>query len=110
MDRVRVNQILINLLTNASRFSEENKEINITVTQLEEEVTISIQDKGIGIEKEYMVDLFQPFPRVTTSSPRGGTGLGLSICKGIIDLHGGSIEILSDGEDTGVTVNFSLPL
>lgn len=115
-DPVRLHQILMNLMSNAYKFTAKG---SVTVrAKLDSEdaegvrVTVSVTDTGIGIDEEQQKKLFQPFSQADSSTARsyGGTGLGLSICKSILEniMHG---EIWLDSEPgVGTTVAFSLPL
>ena len=112
-DPVRLRQILINLLSNALKFTESGKSVTVTmsVQQDPRAVCISVIDQGIGMTPEEVSRLFQPFEQADTSTTRryGGTGLGLSISKLLAKALGGSIEIQSSmGE--GSTFRLLLPL
>lgn len=109
-DPLRVMQVLVNLISNASKFSPENGEINVDVTTDDESMYVTIKDEGIGIKQEDLAKLFIPFPGILVDGNVSGTGLGLSICKGIIDLHGGQIYAKSQGEGKGSSFTFKLPL
>ncbi len=109
-DRRRVEQILINLLNNAVKFTEAGS-VTITSRVMDGRVKVSITDTGIGIREEDLQTLFKPFRQVDTGITRQyeGTGLGLSICKRLIDLLGGGIAVTSD-PGKGSTFAFDLPL
>ncbi|NMB58105.1 MAG: PAS domain S-box protein, partial [Chloroflexi bacterium] len=109
-DRRRVEQILINLLNNAVKFTEEGS-VTIKSRVLDGRVKVSITDTGIGIREEDLQTLFKPFRQVDTGITRQyeGTGLGLSICKRLVDLLGGSISVTSE-PGKGSTFAFDLPL
>jgi signal transduction histidine kinase len=79
---------------------------------LKEYVQISIKDSGIGLKKENLTKIFQPFEQVENSSSRQfqGTGLGLSLAKSLVELNGGKIWAESDGEGLGSVFIFSLPV
>ena len=109
VDRLRIMQVLINLLSNASKFSPVGSVIILEVYEEDEHVVFSVTDQGIGIGEDDFEKLFNPFPGIRLDGNYGGTGLGLSICKGIIDLHGGDIWAESDGLKTGCTFKFSTP-
>jgi len=108
-DPIRISQILINLLNNAYQYTPEGGEINLKVNEAPGSVRVEVSDTGIGIKKEDLPKLFSPFPDMEKTSRNGGTGLGLSICKGIIDLHGGTILAESEGENKGSTFTITLP-
>ena len=109
VDRLRIMQVLINLLSNASKFSPVGSVIILEVYEEDENVVFSVTDQGIGIREDDFKKLFSPFPGIRVDGNYGGTGLGLSICKGIVDLHGGEIWAESDGPKTGCTFKFSTP-
>ncbi len=103
----QLNQVFMNLLVNAGHAIEERGEINISTQKDPENITIKISDTGSGIADEHLEKLFDPF---FTTKPIGtGTGLGLSISYGIIQKHGGKINVASElGQ--GTTFEISLPL
>ena len=114
-DTMRVRQVLINLLSNASKFTDEG---TITVeTHVQKgptgklEALISVIDTGPGISQEGQEKLFKAFSQVDGSATRksGGSGLGLSICANLVQLHGGRISVHSE-EGKGSTFWFTLPL
>lgn len=114
-DPMRLRQILLNLISNAAKFTEEG---SITVSASLHtpstgipEMMISITDTGPGISPEDQKKLFQAFSQVDSSATRktGGTGLGLSICKQLVELHGGKINVHST-PGKGSTFYFTLPL
>jgi CheY-like chemotaxis protein/anti-sigma regulatory factor (Ser/Thr protein kinase) len=109
-DSVRLRQALLNLLTNAIRFTERGG-ITVTVRACEHHLEISVADTGRGIAAEDMPRLFQEFrPLQPTATREGaGSGLGLSISKHLIELHGGRIWAESQ-EGQGTTLTFSVPL
>jgi PAS domain S-box-containing protein len=114
-DTMRVRQVLLNLISNASKFTDEG---SITVEAVVQkgptgkmEALIKVTDTGPGISLEDQKKLFQAFSQVDGSATRksGGSGLGLSICANLVQLHGGHIGIHS-GAGTGSTFWFTLPL
>ena len=114
-DGGRVRQILLNLVGNAVKFTEEG-EVFVRVQALDESpqkntFEIEVRDTGIGIAQEHQENLFESFSQVDDSSTRrfGGTGLGLAICRRLVELMGGSIEIESQPR-VGSTFRVTLPL
>ncbi len=110
-DRDRVGQVLINLVSNAIKYSPSGGAVKVSARERDGQLVLSIADEGIGISREDQERLFDQFYRVDSSLTReiGGTGLGLSICKTIIELLGGQIWVTSKlGE--GSTFSFSLPV
>jgi PAS domain S-box-containing protein len=110
-DRRRVEQILINLLNNALKFTEQGG-VYLECRIENGVVLTSVKDTGIGIKPEDQAKLFQAFRQIDTGLARRyeGTGLGLNICKRLVDLLGGSIWVESPGPDLGSTFTFTLPL
>jgi PAS domain S-box-containing protein len=108
-DHTRLMQVLVNLIINASRFSPKSSEIQILVENSEPDVIVSVIDTGVGIRDEDMPKLFSPFPGIYVEGTSAGNGLGLSICKGIIELHGGTIWSESEGIGKGSKFIFKIP-
>ena len=109
-DSVRIQQVIVNLLSNAGRFTEAGG-VTVRCQKAGDEVIISITDTGPGITPEDQNRLFQPFQQVDGSSRRkyGGRGLGLSISKQFVEMHGGVIDMVS-ALGKGTTFNIHLPL
>ena len=110
-DRARIEQVLMNIITNALKYTPDGGTIDIYGGKTGSEIWIKIQDTGIGIPREDLGHVFDRFYRVDKARTResGGTGLGLSIAKEIVTLHGGVIEVDSTlGE--GTTVVVTLPI
>ena len=109
-DPTRLNQILLNLIGNAIKFTEEGA-IEIAVSQANDKVRFAVKDTGIGIPADKLDRIFGTFEQVDESTTRkhGGTGLGLSICKQLVELQNGSIWVESQ-EQAGSTFFFELPL
>ncbi len=107
-DATRIRQVLLNLLSNAARFTEAGS-ITVRVADTANEVAVEISDTGPGIPKEALPDLFEPFYRVASVSQNvAGSGLGLSISREIIQHHGGRIWVESELHQ-GTSFFFSLP-
>ena len=106
----QIEQIIINLILNARDALEvsdkENKEITIITSRLEDEVQLTVQDNGIGIEENRLSEIFHPFH--TTKEAEKGTGLGLSVSFGIANAHGGTLEVSSIVKE-GSTFRLRLP-
>ncbi len=113
-DHTRVRQVLLNLLSNACKFTEQGK-IDLTVQRVEdggdERVKFELRDTGIGMTPEQVEKLFQTFTQADSSTTRkyGGTGLGLSISRKICELMGGSIDVEST-HGAGSTFTVLLPV
>lgn len=113
-DSVRIKQVIGNLLSNSLKFTKKDGMVKVTVSKDDSsnEVIINVCDTGIGIAPEFLPNLFEIFVQADNSHARGsgGLGLGLSIVKGIIDLHGGSIAVKSEGLDKGTQFIIKLSL
>lgn len=107
VDERRVRQVLINLLNNAVKFTPEGGKLTLEVTQLYPELDMldpqyflqfAVKDTGIGIAKEHIKQLFQPFVQIDSALNRQymGTGLGLALVKRIVELHGGKVGLMSE--------------
>ncbi|HOI74142.1 MAG TPA: ATP-binding protein [Syntrophales bacterium] len=109
-DRRRVEQVLINLVNNAVKFTEQG-EVHVRCERLGDEVVVSVRDTGIGIKAEDMGSLFETFRQIETGLTRRyeGTGLGLSISRRLVELMGGRIMVQSDGPGRGSVFTFTLP-
>ncbi len=110
-DRDRVGQVLLNLVSNAIKYSPDGGTVVVSARRSGDTVAFSVKDTGIGIEKDDQENLFTKFYRVDSSLTReiGGTGLGLSICKSIVELLGGRVWVRSE-PGKGSTFSFSLPV
>jgi signal transduction histidine kinase/CheY-like chemotaxis protein len=108
-DRTRLREVLLNLLSNAGRFTERGG-VTICVKVDESDVLVSVADTGPGIAIEDQAKLFQPFQQLDSSIRRryGGTGLGLTISKSFVELHGGKMWVESE-KGQGATFCFRLP-
>lgn len=107
-DKHILKNILINLISNASKYSGENDEIRIEIRSVDDEFGISVIDKGIGIPKAEQVNLFERFFRAGNATNIQGTGLGLNIVKKYVDLIEGRITFESE-EGMGSVFSVSLP-
>ena len=110
-DADRVGQVLINLISNALKYSPGGGQVTVNAKHSGDYVVVAVTDQGLGISREDQKRLFTKFYRVDTAMTReiGGTGLGLSICKTIIELLGGEIGVTSK-PGKGSTFWFSVPL
>ena len=109
-DKLRITQILINLVTNAIKFTDHGF-VHISLESREEEIAITVRDSGIGIANDQFDLIFERFAQVDTSTKRkyNGAGLGLAICKSLVELHNGSIRVESEsGKGTAFTVQVPL--
>lgn len=109
-DRDRIAQVISNLMSNASKYSPESKEILVTMRADDEMIYVSVKDQGIGISEADQKQLFTSFFRADNDATRAapGTGLGLVIVKGIVEMHRGKIWIESEyGNGTTANIQFS---
>ena len=125
-DEINLKQILYNLLSNAVKFTPRGGSIHLAAkrtlngdmqvqnetTSAKDYIQISIKDSGIGLKKENLTKIFQPFEQVKNSSSRRfqGTGLGLSLTKSLVEFHGGTLWAESEGEGLGAMFSFTLPV
>ena len=110
---MRMSQALGNLLSNAIHCTETGGSIVLRAAlESDEALAISVIDDGIGIDAADLPHVFDRFYRTDRSRSRGigGTGLGLAIARAIVEAHGGTITLVSDGPGQGVTVTIHLPL
>jgi len=112
-DRQRIEQVILNVISNAVKYTPDGGKIDVNVSGIPERnrVLVKISDNGIGIPAEDLDHLFERFYRVEKSrtSDAGGTGLGLAIAKELIDAHGGSIRVES-AVDAGTTMLIEIPV
>lgn len=109
-DRDKISQVIINLLSNALKYTPEGGLVNVIIKSEQNDVIIGIKDNGPGIPKEDLPYIFERFYRADKSRNRltGGSGIGLTISKAIVAAHGGSIEVQSS-PDTGTEFTVTLP-
>ena len=112
LDRARVRQLLLNLLTNATKYTRKGGSVTITCTEEADSVVVKVADTGVGIAAGDLPHVFDRFWRAdaarSRTGQRPGTGLGLAICQWIAEAHGGSIEVQSR-RGKGTTFTVSLP-
>jgi two-component system CheB/CheR fusion protein len=113
-DRVRLAQVVGNLLQNAAKFTPRGGKTTVSVQEdaARGEAILAVRDTGAGIEPEMLARLFHPFAQadVTLDRSKGGLGLGLALVKGLVELHGGSVSAESGGPGQGAAFTISLPL
>ncbi len=109
IDALRIEQVVANLLGNAVKFTERGGEVRVDVRQTTDGVRIAVTDTGIGIPPDALPHIFDRFWHARRSSRTAGTGLGLAIAKGIVDAHGGALEVSSE-MGKGSTFSFVLPI
>jgi signal transduction histidine kinase len=111
-DSTRVAQIVTNLLTNASKFTPENGQIDVGLERDGERVLIRVADSGAGIPADQTDRIFGMFARVKRGDGDGamGLGIGLALARRLAEMHGGALSVASPGENAGSTFIFSLPV
>jgi signal transduction histidine kinase/ActR/RegA family two-component response regulator len=111
VDPLRISQALSNLLTNAAKYTDVGGRIEISAQVLADDVRISVRDNGIGIEPGALPGIFEMFSQVNSAVARseGGLGIGLALVKGLVALHGGSVELHSAGRGSGSEFIIHLP-
>ena len=111
-DSTRLQQVVWNLLTNAIKFTPKGGQVQVLLQCVNSHLELSVSDTGIGIPANYLPHVFDRFSQKDTSTTRayGGLGLGLAICKQLVELHGGAITAVSEGEGRGATFSVHLPL
>ena len=110
-DPARMTQILGNLLTNAAKYTDPGGRIVIGGRREGAEVVIWVRDNGIGMTREQLAQIFRPFVQAPDAAARaeGGLGIGLAIAQGLVELHGGRIEVHSEGRGRGSEFVVRLP-
>lgn len=110
-DREKISQVLVNLISNAVKYSPKQSTIYIAAIREGDSVKVTVTDEGIGIDPQHQLNIFQRFYRVDTADTKGfsGFGIGLYLSAEIIQLHKGTIGVTSE-EGEGSTFYFTLPL
>lgn len=110
-DPDRIVQVLVNLLSNAVKFAPEGSLVSVDAKRVDAMIEISISDRGKGISEEDLPRLFQKFQQLDGSATRakGGTGLGLAIVRGLVEQHGGRVDV-GAAADGGARFSFTLPI
>ncbi|HEV8379961.1 MAG TPA: PAS domain S-box protein [Gemmatimonadales bacterium] len=111
-DVTRLAQVFANLLNNAAKFTDRGGQIRLVAQRNAANVTISVRDNGMGIAPEFLPQVFEMFAQADHSleRPRSGLGIGLTLVKGLVELHGGTVEVRSDGPGKGSEVLVRLPI
>ncbi|MCK9179159.1 MAG: HAMP domain-containing histidine kinase, partial [Candidatus Cloacimonetes bacterium] len=107
-DEDRLNQVLLNLISNSIKYSSGPDIILITIRRKGDDIIFSVYDRGIGMDAETLEQSTRPYYQYNENT-KGGLGLGLSLCKIIVELHGGKLHITSK-KNVGTTVSFSIPI
>jgi CheY-like chemotaxis protein/nitrogen-specific signal transduction histidine kinase len=111
-DCERLQQTISNILSNSIKFTPRGGVIYVSLDRVGPRARVQVRDTGLGIPRESLPSIFEPFAQADRTSTRqfGGLGLGLAIVKQIVTLHGGTISAHSDGENRGTTIVMELPI
>lgn len=111
-DKVRLAQVISNLLINAAKYTPPNGRIELTIRRIDHSAVIQVRDNGVGIPPKMLTKVFDLFTQVDTSHTRshGGLGIGLTLVKTLVEMHGGTIKAHSEGTGFGSEFVVRLPL
>ena len=111
-DADRLQQVVWNLLSNAIKFTPSGGRVHVRLVRIEPHVQLTVQDSGIGIDRDFLPHVFERFRQGDSSStrPHGGLGLGLALVRDLVELHGGTVQVSSAGRDQGATFTVKLPV
>jgi CheY-like chemotaxis protein len=111
-DSVRMQQVVSNLLQNSIKFTPSGGSVNVRIRREESNAILTVDDTGVGIEAELLPFIFDRFRQADASARRNftGLGLGLTIVRNIVELHGGTVDVASEGKDKGSTFTLTFPL
>ena len=111
-DSARLEQVFVNLLNNAAKYTPEGGEIRLVASRKKDHAVVAIVDTGVGISQQLLPGLFELFRQVETTIDRsqGGLGIGLTVVKSLVDAHGGRVSAASEGKNKGSTFTVKLPL
>src|SRR5688572_7437853 len=111
-DPSRLQQIFVNLVGNGVKFSSAGGMVRVSAGRQRDQVWISVEDRGVGIPKDELARIWDPFYQVEAPMQRrhGGSGLGLAIVRRLVELHGGVVRAESEGENRGSRFTFTLPV
>jgi signal transduction histidine kinase len=110
-DQARMQQVVTNLLTNAVQFTPEDGAITVTLRADDRDAILTVEDTGAGIDPAFLPHVFDQFRQGegVLSRKHGGLGLGLAVVRQMVDLHGGSVAVTSEGAGRGATFTVRLP-
>jgi len=110
-DRIRLPQLLANLLNNSAKYTDEGGSITLSVARLESHIVVNVRDTGIGMNEEALANVFELFAQAagTSHAVQGGLGVGLSLARSIAELHGGVLTAHSEGLGKGSQFVLRLP-
>ena len=111
-DKARLEQVFFNLLGNAIKFTPEGGRVALNASLETGVIAVTVTDTGLGIDAKFLPFVFDRFRQADDTSGRefGGLGLGLSIARQLVEAHGGSIDVASDGRGKGAAFTVRLPL
>lgn len=111
-DLTRLAQVLSNLLNNAAKYTPDGGQIGLTVTKMEDKVMISVSDNGSGIPPEMLPRIFELFTQLDHGHARaqGGLGIGLALSRQLVEMHGGTVTVQSEGVGRGSVFTVELPV
>jgi two-component system CheB/CheR fusion protein len=111
-DRARLHQVFANLLTNAAKYTPPGGRISVQATLEGDQAVVRVADNGVGIPTEMQPRIFELFTQVETSRAlsRGGLGIGLALVKDLVAMHGGSVQVRSEGAGKGSEFTVRLPI
>ncbi len=112
-DAVRLQQVVVNLVSNAVKFTEHGTvSVRLSRGDSENHMQLVVADTGVGIDQKFLPHVFDRFSQEKTGTdrPYGGLGLGLAIVRQLVELHGGTVRVHSDGEGRGASFSVSLPI
>lgn len=108
-DRLRVSEVMMNLLNNANKFTPEGGQIIVRLEDGDTAATVYVTDNGIGLDKKDQELVFEPFAPIRKPTYFKGSGLGLSLARRLIEAQGGKVWVMSQGKGRGATFAFTLP-
>ena len=111
-DADRLQQVVWNLVSNAVKFTPKKGRVQVRLARVNSHVELRVSDTGIGIDPQFLPHVFERFTQADSSSTRShsGLGLGLGITRHLVELHGGSIEVFSEGANRGAVFVVTLPI
>jgi len=109
IDAVLIEQVLINILENAAKYTSKGSPLEISAERTDGVVVVAVADRGPGVPREHLEEIFEKFYRLPREGESGGAGLGLAICRGIVEAHGGRIWA-ENREGGGAVFRFSIPI
>jgi CheY-like chemotaxis protein/anti-sigma regulatory factor (Ser/Thr protein kinase) len=111
-DPTRIDQVVLNLLDNAAKYTPAGGRISVHVSGDGRDAVVEVRDDGIGIVASFLPRIFEPFiqSELSRGRTRGGLGIGLSVARSLAEMHGGALSATSDGPGTGSVFTLRLPL